>query len=162
MATIAHSIDIRVPVRVAYDHWTRFEEYPKFMRHVKSVRQLDDRRLHWRVDLGGQVREFRAEITEQEPDQRIAWQSTGGVRNRGTVTFHRIDDSSCRVNLQLEIQPEGLLERLGTFVGVPRHDVVRDMQRFAVHATANAAERGGWRGTIHGASSEPAADAVAR
>lgn len=160
MPTIEHSVDVHVPVRVAYDQWTRFEQYPKFMLHVESIQQLDDRRLHWRVNLGGQIREFEAEIVEQTPDKRIAWHSTGGVQNRGVVTFHRLDDASCRVMLQLEFTPEGLLETVGTFVGVPRIDIVKDMQRFAAHVEANPAAGGGWRGTIRNVDDERSAAAV--
>lgn len=160
MTTIEHSVDVHVPVRLAYDQWTRFEQYPKFMRHVESIRQLDDRRLHWRVNLGGQVREFEAEIVEQTPDKRIAWRSTGGVQNRGVVTFHRLGDQLCRVMLQLEFAPEGLLETVGTLVGVPRFDIQKDMQRFAAYVEANPAAVGGWRGAIRNKDDERQAQAA--
>ncbi|GAA2789307.1 SRPBCC family protein [Nonomuraea dietziae] len=75
MSTIEHSVDVRVPVRVAYDQWTQFESFPQFMEGVESVKQLTDTRTQWLVDIAGVTREFEAEITEQHPDERIAWRS---------------------------------------------------------------------------------------
>lgn len=141
-------IDINVPVMTAYNQWTQFEAFPRFMRHVESVRQLDDSHLHWRVNLGGKVREFDAEIVEQIPDKRIAWRSIAGARHKGVVTFHRIADRKCRVMLQLEFQPESLLERLGTLVGVPGVDIEKDMARFVEFVEKREVPTGAWRGLI--------------
>lgn len=128
---IEHAVDVSAPVSRAYEQWTRFHEFPRFMRHVESVRRLDDRLFHWRVNLGGAGREFVTEIVEQVPDQRIAWRSVDGPLHHGAVTFHRIGPHKSRVMLQLELEPDGALERLGAFVGVPEIDVRRDMARFA-------------------------------
>ncbi|HEU4572779.1 MAG TPA: SRPBCC family protein, partial [Candidatus Limnocylindrales bacterium] len=84
-----HSIDVNVPVRTAYDQWTQFEDFPRFMEGVERVVQLDDTTLEWTADINGQKRTWRAKITEQEPDQRIAWTSIEGAKNAGVVTFHR-------------------------------------------------------------------------
>lgn len=156
MHSIEHSVDVHVPVHVAYDQWTLFEQYPNFMRHVLSVKQIDDRRLLWRIEMGGQVREFEAVIVEQTPDKRIAWRSTNGMQQSGVVTFHRLDGQSCRVMLQLEFEPEGVLQRIGTFVGVPRIDIEKDMERFAAHVEANPGGGGGWRGIIRNADEQRA------
>jgi len=145
---IENSVDVRVPVTTAYNQWTQFEEFPRFMRHVESVQQIDDRRLHWRVRLGGKVREFNAEIVEQIPDRRIAWRSIDGARHRGVVTFHRLDTAKCRVMLQMEYDPEGLLERVGTLAGVPELEIEKDMSRFAEFVEKRQTETGAWRGTI--------------
>jgi len=118
MATIEKSIDVQVPVRTAYNQWTQFEEFPRFMEGVQEVRQLDDTHLHWVASVGGQRKEWDAEITEQIPDQRVAWRSEAGDENAGVVTFHRLDDSSTRVMLQLAYQPEGVVEQAGSALGI--------------------------------------------
>ena len=102
-----------VPVRTAYNQWTQFEEFPRFMEGVEEVRQLDDTHLRWKADIAGQAREWDAEITEQPPDERVAWKSTGGAQHAGVVTFHRIGDEQARVMLQLDVEPEGVTEQVG-------------------------------------------------
>src|SRR5256714_9453261 len=110
MATIQKTIEVPVPVREAYNQWTKFESSPRFMEGVEEVRQLDDRRLHWRAKVAGRQVEWDAEITEQIPDTRIAWRSTQGRPNAGAVDFHRLDDTTTQVLLQMEAEPEGLTE----------------------------------------------------
>ena len=107
MSKIEKSIDVAVPVRVAYDQWTQFEEFPRFMDGVESVKQVDDTHLHWVATIGGVRKEWDAVITQQEPDQRIAWNATNGAENAGAVDFHRLDDSMTRVNLTMDIDPDG-------------------------------------------------------
>ena len=145
---IENGVDVKVPVTTAYNQWTQFEEFPRFMRHVESVRQIDDKRLHWRVRLGGKVREFNAEIVEQIPDKRIAWKSTDGARHSGVVTFHRLDATRCRVMLQMEYDPDGVIEKVGTFAGVPGMEIEKDMARFVEFVEKRQTETGAWRGTI--------------
>ena len=103
MSTIEKSIDVNVPVRTAYNQWTQFEEFPRFMEGVKEVQQLDNTHLHWKADMAGKEKEWNAEITEQTPDQRIAWTSRGDAINGGVVTFHRRSDATSTVMLQLAI-----------------------------------------------------------
>ncbi len=110
MAKIEHSVEVNVPVNTAYNQWTQFESFPQFMEGVKEVRQLDDKHLHWRADIGGQEREWESEITEQIPDERVAWTSRSGARNAGVVTFHRLDESRTKIMLQMEFEPEGATE----------------------------------------------------
>jgi ribosome-associated toxin RatA of RatAB toxin-antitoxin module len=117
MASIEQSIEVNVPVRTAYNQWTQFEEFPRFMEGVESVAQLDDKRLHWRANIGGKTKEWVAEITEQRPDERIAWTSRGGVFNAGVVTFHRLDDARAKIMLQVDYDPEGVVENVGDVVG---------------------------------------------
>jgi uncharacterized membrane protein len=148
MTKLEHSVDIAVPVRVAYDQWTQFEKYPEFMQHVESIEQIDDSHLLWRIEVAGKSKVFEARIVEQTPDKRIAWHSTSGAQHSGVVTFHRLGDDKCRVMLQLEFEPEGLLETVGAIVGVPRFDMAKDMQRFATYIEAKKVASGGWRGTI--------------
>src|SRR5581483_3866991 len=117
MALIEKHIDVDVPVRTAYNQWTQFEEFPRFMEGVESVRQLDDKRLHWKATIAGKTEEWDAEITEQTPDQRVAWRNTSGATNAGVVSFHYLDEGRCRVTLQVEYDPEGIVENVGDKLG---------------------------------------------
>jgi uncharacterized membrane protein len=148
MATIEKSIDVNVPVRVAYNQWTQFEEFPRFMEGVEEVRQLDDKRLHWKATVGGKTKEWDAEITEQRPDERIAWRSRGGANNAGVVTFHRLSEGTTRVMLQLEYDPEGVIENVGDAVGIVSARVKGDLERFKEFIESRGSETGAWRGEI--------------
>jgi uncharacterized membrane protein len=148
MSEIMESVEVNVPVRTAYDQWTQFETFPKFMEGVKEVRQLDDRNLEWVADVAGKEKRWKAKITEQEPDQRIAWTSTEGAHNAGVVTFHRLADSQSRVTLQLDVEPEGPVETAGAALGVVRHRVKGDMERFKEFIESRGLETGAWRGEV--------------
>ncbi len=148
MATIEKSIEIDVPVRTAYNQWTQFEEFPRFMEGVREVRQLDARRLLWRAEVGGRDKNWTAEIVEQVPDRRIAWRSMAGAENAGVVTFHRLADNRTRVRLQLDYQPEGAVETAGDLVGVLSSRVNGDLERFKDFIEARGRETGAWRGEI--------------
>jgi uncharacterized membrane protein len=148
MATAEASIDVQVPIGTAYDQWTQFEQFPRFMADVESVRQLDDRNLHWTVKIAGVSREFDAEITEQHPEERIAWRSTGGVEHAGVVTFHKLADDRTRVMLQLEMEPEGLVETVGEKTGIVSRAAERDMKNFKEFIESRGAQTGAWRGDI--------------
>jgi uncharacterized membrane protein len=148
MASIEESIEVDVPVRVAYNQWTQFEDFPKFMEGVESVRQLDDKRLHWRANIGGKVKEWDAEISEQIPDERIAGTSRSGPWNAGVVTFHRLDDNRAKAMLQLDYDPEGIVENLGDALGVVKLRVKNDMKRFKEFVESRGRETGAWRGEI--------------
>jgi uncharacterized membrane protein len=154
MASVVKSVDVHVPIRTAYNQWTQFESFPKFMNGVESVTQLDDKRTHWVTKVGGVRREFDAEITEQHPDDRIAWKSIGGeTRHAGVVTFHRLADSDTRVTVQMEWQPEGLVEKAGSAVGVDDIQVKADTERFKKFIEERGAETGQWRGDVDRPSS---------
>jgi uncharacterized membrane protein len=147
-STIEKSIDVDVPVRTAYDQWTQFEEFPRFMEGVEEVRQLDDKRLHWRAKIGGKEEAWDAEITEQIPDERVAWRSTTGSPNAGVVTFHHLNPTTTRVMLQLEYDPEGLVENVGDALGVVSRRVEGDLKRFKEFIESRGTETGAWRGEI--------------
>jgi uncharacterized membrane protein len=149
VSNIEQSIDVHVPVSTAYNQWTQFEEFPRFMEGVREVRQLSDKRLAWRAEIGGKEKSWEAEISEQIPDARIAWHSIGGAKNAGVVTFHRIDDDTTRVMLQLEYDPEGIVENVGDAVGVASTRVRGDLQRFKDFIEQRGRETGGWRGSIN-------------
>jgi uncharacterized membrane protein len=149
MGTYEHSIDVSVPVRTAYNQWTQFEEFPRFMEGVEEVKQLDDTHLLWVAEIGGQRREWKAEISEQRPDERIAWHSMEGTTNAGAVTFHRIDDGQTRVMLQLEYEPEGAVEKAGDAAGIVKSRVKGDLERFKEFIESRGQETGAWRGEVH-------------
>ena len=148
MAEAKHTLDVNVPVRVAYNQWTQFESFPQFMEGVKEVHQLDDKRLHWIAEIGGKTFEWDAEITEQIPDDRIAWKSTSGDPNAGVVTFHYLEPARTRVMLQLSYTPQGPIEGTGAALGVLDHRVKGDMERFKQFIEGSGQATGEWRGTI--------------
>jgi len=148
MSTVEESIDVNVPVRTAYNQWTQFEQFPQFMEGVEEIRQLDDTHTHWRTKIAGVEREFDAEITEQHPDHRLAWRSTGGTDNAGVVTFHRLDDATTRVMVQLDTEPEGIVEQAGDKLGLVKRRVKGDLDRFKELIEARGTESGAWRGEV--------------
>lgn len=148
MSEILEAIDVDVPVKTAYDQWTQFETFPKFMDGVKSVRQLDDTTLEWVADIAGKEKRWQAKITEQEPDQRIAWTATQGAHNAGVVTFHRLDEGKSRVTLQLDVDPEGPIENIGDALGLVKGRVKGDMERFKSFIEERGAATGEWRGEV--------------
>jgi uncharacterized membrane protein len=154
MPIIEKSVDVNVPVTTAYNQWTQFEEFPNFMDGVKEVRQVDDTHLRWCATVGGKELEWDAEITEQEPDQRIAWTSRGGEYNAGVVTFHRISDDAARVMLQLDYEPEGVVEKVGSAIGALDRRVDGDLKRFKEFIESRGAETGAWRGTVTGKANQ--------
>ena len=148
MSTIEKSIDVQVPVRTAYDQWTQFEEFPRFMEGIESVKQLDDTHLHFIASIGGKTKEWDAEITEQTPDQRIAWRDVGGEPNAGVVTFHRLAPDRTRVMLQLEYDPQGIIENVGDAIGVVSNRVTGDLERFREFIESRGNPTGAWRGAV--------------
>jgi uncharacterized membrane protein len=148
VSKILEAIDVQVPVRTAYDQWTQFETFPSFMEGVKSVRQLDDQTVQWVADVGGKQKEWDARITEQTPDERIAWTAVDGAHNAGVVTFHRIDDGKSRVTLQLDVDPEGPVETVGDALGLVKNRVKGDMERFKDFIEQRGDQTGGWRGQV--------------
>lgn len=148
MSTIEKGIAINVPVQTAYNQWTQFEDFPRFMEGVKQVTQLDDRRLHWRAEIGGKEKEWDARITEQIPNDRIAWKSTDGASNAGVVTFHRLSDTTSKVMLQIEYDPDGVVENFGDALGVVNQRVEGDLQRFKEFIETRGQETGAWHGTV--------------
>ena len=148
MATIEEHIDIKVPVRTAYNQWTQFEEFPRFMEGVEEIRQIDDTTLHWKAQVGGVEREWDAKITEQIPDERVAWQATTGATNAGVITFHRLDDQTTRAMLQLEFDPEGFVEVVGDKLGFVKRRAKGDLERFKEFIESKGSETGAWRGEV--------------
>ncbi len=148
MPTVEKSINVHVPVRTAYNQWTQFEEFPKFMEGVEEVRQLDDTHLYWRTRIAGNDEEWEAEITEQIPDERIAWRSTGGTPNGGVVMFRPVSDVDTQVMVQMTYEPQGVVEKAGDMLGIVEHRVEKDLERFKAFIEKRGAATGAWRGEV--------------
>ena len=146
--TIEQSIEVNVPIRQAYNQWTQFEEFPRFMEGIERVEQRDDRQLHWVANFGGETHEWDAEVTEQEPEERIAWRNVDGKDNAGVATFHKIDDSTTRVMVQMDWAPEGIKEKLGAALGADDRRVKGDLERFKEFLEARGSETGAGRGEV--------------
>jgi uncharacterized protein (TIGR02271 family) len=148
MGTTTHSIEVNAPLSAVYNQWTQFAEFPRFMEGVEEVRQEGEKRLFWRAKIGGKVKEWEAEITNQIPDERIAWQSVDGSPNSGTIIFEELDSERTRVTATIEYEPEGLLEKTGDVLGIPSGRVEGDLERFRDFIEERGRESGGWRGQI--------------
>jgi uncharacterized membrane protein len=148
MAKVEKSIEVDVPVATAYNQWTQFEEFPQFMDNVESVTQVDDTHLRWSAEIGGKRHEWDAEIVEQEPDRRIAWRSLGGVQQSGVVTFEPAGSDGTCVTVELEWEPQGVVEKAGAAVGADARGVDADLERFKEFIEARGVETGAWRGKV--------------
>jgi uncharacterized membrane protein len=142
------TIEVDVPVRTAYNQWTQFEEFPRFMEGVKEVKQLDDKRLYWHAEIAGKDKRWEAEITEQVPDQRIAWRSRDGAENAGSVSFEPRGQNRTRITLRMEYDPEGPIETTGDALGFAERRMKGDLERFKQFIEARGRETGAWRGEI--------------
>jgi uncharacterized membrane protein len=148
MGTVEKSIEVDVPVTTAYNQWTQFEEFPRFMEGVREVRQMDDTRLYWKAEVGGREKEWYARIIDQEPDRRIAWQSEQGARNGGEVSFEPLDGSRTNISLRMEYEPEDFVESTGDVLGFVSRRVQGDLDRFKEFIEARGQETGAWRGSV--------------
>jgi uncharacterized membrane protein len=148
MSTVTESVDVQVPVTTAYNQWTQFESFPQFMGGVQEVRQLDVTHTHWITKMGGVKREFDATITEQHPDERVAWKSENGPKQAGVVTFHKLDDNRTRVTAQMDFEPEGIAEKAADKIGMIEGRVKDDMERFKQFIEGKGQETGAWRGDV--------------
>lgn len=148
MSTVDEQIDVERPISTVYNQWTQFEDFPRFMEGVESVRQLDDVQLHWKASIGGVEREWDAMIVEQEPDRIISWQNATGATNRGVVTFTPLGPEQTRIDLHLEFEPDGAVEQVGDKLGVVSRRAKGDLQRFKGFIEGRGVETGEWRGAI--------------
>jgi uncharacterized membrane protein len=148
LSSIEETIEVDVPVNVAYNQWTQFEEFPRFMDGVEAVRQLDDTHLRWTAEIAGVQREWDAEITEQRPDERVAWRATTGTQNAGVVTFEPISPARTKVVLQLDLEPEGVVEQVGDKLGFVERRASGDLERFKEFIEERGSATGAWRGEV--------------
>ena len=155
MENVEKSVEVEAPLNSVYNQWTQFEEFPRFMEGVEEVRQLDDKRLHWRAKIAGKVKEWDAEIFEQVPNQRIAWRSTTGAKNSGMVNFTALSSHRTRVTLRLNYELETATEKVGDALGFVSRQVEGDLERFREYIEKRGRETGGWRGEIRGREVDP-------
>lgn len=148
VSSVTESVDVNVPIRTAYNQWTQFTEFPEFMEGVEEVNQVTDTMTHWRVKVAGVTREFDAQITEQTPDERVAWHSIEGPEHAGVVTFHRTSEDTTRVTTQMEIDPEGFAENVADKAGLLKHRAKADLKRFKDFIEHRGTATGGWRGNV--------------
>jgi uncharacterized membrane protein len=149
VARVEKDIEVAVPVRAAYNQWTQFEEFPNFMEGVQEVRQVTDKKLHWRAEVAGRQREWEAEIREQVPDEQIIWHSTSGPDNAGLVKFDSLGPERTRVHLEMSYDPEGAVETAGEAMGFLSRQVEGDLERFKKFIEArDGQETGAWRGEV--------------
>jgi uncharacterized membrane protein len=148
MESIEKTIEVEAPVSKVYNQWTQFEQFPLFMEGIEQVRQLDDQHLHWVAEIGGKKKEWDAEITQQIPDQRIAWRSTGGATNAGVVTFRPKDGNHTIINVTMTYDPQGMMESVADALGLLSRRVEGDLQRFRDFIQQRTTETGAWRGQI--------------
>ena len=150
MAKVEETIEVNVPVKTAYNQWTQFEEFPRFMSNVQEVKQVDDTHLRWRAKVAGQEQEWDAEITEQTPDQRVAWVNTTGSRNAGVVNFHYLDDSRTKIQVMMEVDPPAGVagDAADSALGLTAKSVKGDLERFKEFIEERGSETGAWRGVV--------------
>ncbi len=147
-STVEQTIVVGVPVSTAYNQFTQFEEFPRFMETVEQVDQVDNTHLHWRAVVAGKTKEWDAEITEQVPDQRIAWRSTSGVKNSGVVSFDKVSENKTRVCLQMTYEPESADETIGAALGAVKMTARSNLKKFKKLVEASGVETGAWRGEV--------------
>jgi uncharacterized membrane protein len=150
METVKESIDVNVPVSTAYNQWTQFEEFPKFMEGIQSVQQLDDIHVQWVAEIGGKSRQWTTEITEQQPDKKVAWKTIDGeVKNDGAVSFEEIAGGQTRVNVEMDVEGESTAEDVAAdLLGVVKSQVRGDLERFKQLIENRDEETGAWRGEV--------------
>jgi uncharacterized protein YndB with AHSA1/START domain len=158
---VEKSVVVDVPIDTVYDQWTQFEEFPHFMDGIAEIRQLDDRTTHWVATIGGVRREWNATILEQIPNQKVAWAATEGATNAGAVYFSSAAPGQTTVRLELEYEPEGLIENVADKVGVVGRRAEADLEKFKSFIEDEGYATGAWRGTIPGAGGTPGVEAAA-
>ncbi|MFE7759840.1 SRPBCC family protein [Streptomyces sp. NPDC057438] len=147
--TIIEDIDVGVPVREAYNQWTQFEEFQRFAKGVIGVEQKDEVATQWHVKVAKSNRHWHATITEQVPDERIAWTSEGDkATTRGVVTFHPLGDNLTKVLLVLEYFPKGLFEKTGGLFRSQGRRARLDLKLYRTFIMMRGEATGGWRGEI--------------
>jgi uncharacterized membrane protein len=155
MESIQKTIEVNAPLSAVYNQWTQFEEFPRFMEGVKEVKQLDDKRLHWKAAVGGREKEWDAEIYEQTPDRIIAWRSIAGTKTSGRVEFSPVAMDRTRITLTFKYELEGAVENAGDALGLVSNRVGGDLERFKEFMESRGTETGAWRGEIHGREVNP-------
>jgi uncharacterized membrane protein len=157
MDKIQHSVEVDVPVSAAYNQWTQFEDFPRFMEGAESVTQIDDTTTHWVAEIAGVRREWDAKIVRQEPDRVIAWDGFTGPDNAGMVEFQPIGSEGTRVTVTVDWEPQGAIESVGDALGIVSRRIETDVERFKEYIESREMSTGAWRGRIEGGQVESAA-----
>ena len=164
MPQIRHSIEVNVPLSAAYNQWTQFEDFPRFMQGVREVQQTDDAHIHWLADRHGQQVEWDSEITDQIPDQLIAWRDLDGPCNQGSIRFHPVKEDQTRIELTLDVSaPSGQApasQSVFIHEDETRERIGEDLHRFKQMIETQGQESGSWRGEIQGARTQRPAQAT--
>jgi uncharacterized membrane protein len=150
MPKVNDSIEVQVPVQQAYNQWTQFEEFPKFMDRIQSVLQLDDTHVQWVAEIRGQKREWTTEIIDQQPDEKISWKTISGeIKNDGIVTFEKVGDDTTRINVEMDVQSESAAENVaGELLGIVKTQVHGDLERFKQLIENRDEATGAYRGAV--------------
>jgi uncharacterized membrane protein len=150
MPKVEESIEVQVPVQQAYNQWTQFEEFPQFMEGIQSVQQLDDKHVRWVAEIRGESREWTTEITDQQPDKKVAWKTIDGeLKNDGVVLFDQVGDGQTRVDVQMDVEGDSSAENIaGDLLGIVQRQVRGDLERFKQLVENRGEETGGWRGKV--------------
>jgi uncharacterized membrane protein len=149
MSTVRKSIEVDVPVRTAYNQWTQFEEFPRFMEGIVEVKQIDDTHVHWVAEVAGRRKEWDAKITEQIPDECISWRSQAGTPNAGVVRFEPMNGGEkTKIELEMEYDPKNMTEQVGDLLGFASRQVEGDLKRFKQYIESQGRETGAWRGHV--------------
>ena len=145
---VQQSVDVAVPVKDAYNQWTKFEDWPEFMHRIESAEQVDDAKVAFTTKIWGIKKRFEAQIVEQHPDERIEWNVEDGVSHTGVASFHKLAPRLTRIEVSIDVEPEGLVEKAGRGMRFTKRAVRSDLHRFKAFAEMNEEPDGGWRGTI--------------
>jgi uncharacterized membrane protein len=148
MSQVIETVDVDVPVDQAYNQWTQFETFPQFLSYVKEITQQDDTHNHWTVNIGGVQREFDTVVTEQHPDERVAWTTVEGKGHAGVVTFHKLAPAQTRVTVQLDWEAESFAEKVGEVLNIDDHAIKKDLKHFKEFIESRPGETGAWRGDV--------------
>ncbi|MHA7188730.1 SRPBCC family protein [Arthrobacter sp. MDT2-16] len=159
---VEETVVVNLPVTTVYNQWTQFEEFPHFMGGIKQITQLSDDRLEWVAEIGGIRRQWEAKVLEQVPDRKVSWAATEGATNAGSVSFEDLGGIT-RVNLVLEYEPEGLVEKVGDKLNVVENQAKADLQKFKEFIESESYATGAWRGSVAGTgtTSTPTAEDAA-
>ncbi|MCX5174504.1 SRPBCC family protein [Streptomyces virginiae] len=149
VVNIVEALDVGLPLRTVYDHWTQYEDFSGFTKGVRDVSRDDDTTSDWKVKVGPSTRSFKATVQEQVPDDRIVWTSQGAKgTTRGCVTFHELAPSLTRIVIVVEYYPSGLFEKTGNLWRAQGRRLRLDLKNFLRHAMLTTDEPEGWRGEI--------------
>jgi uncharacterized membrane protein len=145
---VQQDIDIGVPLSTVYNEWTQFEKWPEFMHRLTSASQEDETHVAFKAKIWGKTKEFKAEIVEQRPDERIEWRVVDGISHTGVVSFHELAPRLTRVEVSLDLEPGSLLEKAARGMRFVKRAVRADLARFKAHVLMEEEESGKWRGKI--------------